>query len=93
MRIVIVCICTYIGETGRSLKMRINEHLMHTKGPLGKSSIADHKTKIGHDVDFQSASVIHPQPNLIKRKIAEALLIKSHTVVENNSPSFSLSLF
>ena len=75
------CNHVYIGETFRSLKIRLNEPQSHINRELGKSSIADHITKLKtrHKINFEQASVICSQPNNTKRKISEALLIKAHT--------------
>ena len=64
-----------------------------SRGEIGKSAIADHHLVMKHNPDFESARVMLHQSNLLKRKIAEALVINSQSVVENNRASFSLQIF
>ena len=84
----------YIGETGRSFKLRIGEHKNNCKHYVnGKSAIADHTVTHKHAIDFDSGCEIYPENNSAKRKIAEALYTKSEQVFESNSPAISLFIF
>ena len=88
------CSKVYIGETGRSFKLRIVEHKNNCKHYItGKSAITDHTATKKHAIDFDSACVIYPENNSAKCKLAEALYIKSEQVFETNSPSTSLFIF
>ena len=62
---------------------------------VGKSAIADHFVTTGHTIDFPSSKVIHSfaDSNKIKRKIGEALIMKSRTLFTSNIPSYKLDLF
>ena len=83
----------YIGETGRSFKLRIGEQTNCKHYITGKSAIADDTATQKHAIDFDSACVIYPENNSAKRKIAEALYMKSEQVFETNSPSIALFIF
>ena len=85
------CEKSYIGETGRSLLLRMNEH--EKFHDIRKSAIANHRFGLNHQMDFQNARVVHKENNLVKRKIAEALLIKKSHVIPENSQSFSPIIF
>ncbi len=86
------CNQKYIGETFRSVKVRSKEHRSYV-GKTNDSAISQHVEKTGHHVNFEEAHLVYTQNNLIKRKIAEALLIKETKTVENNTPSFPLLIF
>ena len=45
----------YLGETFRSLKLRLNENQSHIKKELGESSIADHVTTTRYKVNFEKS--------------------------------------
>ena len=52
------CQATYIGENGRNLTTRLNEHKRATeKGDLN-SNIAEHHLKISHTIDWDSATCV-----------------------------------
>ena len=58
----ISCTCRknhYIGETGRSLNTRKEEHKAYVrKGEVEKSAIAEHAWNHGHQVDWNSAKAL-----------------------------------
>ena len=59
-----VCPCTYIGQTGRSLEMCLQEHRRALKkGDVTASAMAEHVFKAGHQVDLSKASVIDYHPH------------------------------
>ena len=60
----------YIGETGRSLGLRIKEHtsMKDTK----KSAVANHRFLIGHEMDFESTSIIHKENSIFRRKMLKS---------------------
>ena len=60
----------------------------------GKSAIADHTATQKHAIDFDSGLCrLSRENNSAKRKLAEALYIKSEQVFETNSPSTFLFIF
>ena len=54
----------YIGETGRDLTTRLNEHNEHQahgrRGECDKSAIIKHSTDLDHVIDWQKAEIIAP---------------------------------
>ena len=49
----------YIGQTGRLISTRVQEHVRHTKNSaVEKSAIAEHSALTNHMVNFEDASVI-----------------------------------
>jgi len=86
------CNLKYIGETFRSIKVRAKEHQSYI-GKTNSSAASQHVEKTGHRFNFNEAHLIYTENNSIKRKIAEALLIKNTKTVENNTPSIPLLMF
>ena len=88
------CTRVYIGETSRTLKSRIVEHRgYYIMNQIGKSAAADHFSLNNHTPNFESAHMILHVNNTRNRKIAEAILINKHSVVDSNSASFALKIF
>jgi len=72
------CSCgkSYIGETGRSLKIRLKEHAADIKNERSRTSaLAEHSSKTKHHVCLEDAKVIAREDNYHKRKIREAIEI------------------
>ncbi len=86
------CSSVYIGETGRTLAERVREH-RYLVGKVGKSAVADHILQTNHAVDFDNAKILIAEPDIISRKLYEALLIKNSRTFENNKQSCALNLF
>jgi hypothetical protein len=60
----IPCSCgkVYIGETGRSMKIRLKEHNVDIKwNRTHKSSLAEHSLKTSHLVCLENAKIIAPR--------------------------------
>ena len=68
----LTCECkkVYIGETGRSVMVRMNEHERATrlKHP-NQSVVAEHILKTGHKIDLDEAQALHIEDNYWKIKI------------------------
>ena len=86
------CSKCYIGETKRALTLRLREHQANCRNQKQHSAVVDHSAT-GHSWGFTRAIVVNTQRNTSKRKIAEALFIKTHSTVQGNKSSFPLSIF
>jgi len=72
------CSCgkSYIGETGRSLKITLKEHAADIKNERSRTlALAEHSSKTKHHVCLEDAKVIAREDNYHKRKIREAIEI------------------
>jgi hypothetical protein len=99
------CEKKYIGETGRSFSLRIQEHKNKiellkrvnsdkTKEDLSTSSaIVNHVLKSGHKIDFEKSSLVMTEFGEFRRKIKEALVMKSNQIMENNISWNTLQIF
>ena len=68
----------YVGQTGRLLKTRIDEHKAAIKyGKSDVSAVAEHLWVDEHDVDFQSVSVLAWESDPHRRLSLESWYIKT----------------
>ena len=80
----IPCQCgkVYIGETGRDLPTRLNEHKAHgRKGEFDKSSIIKHSHTEDHQINWSQAELITSIERWYPRRIREAMEIIKHNTV------------
>ena len=68
----------------------MKEHQANCRNQNQHSAVVDHSAT-GHSWGFTRAKVINTQRNTYKRKIAESLLMKKHSIVTGNKNSFPLS--
>ena len=74
----IPCSCgvKYIGETGRCIKIRIQEHKRYLRaGLLTHSAVAEHQHETGHTILFKNSQVLSKEPHFYDQKIREAIEI------------------
>ena len=64
------CSCgdTYIGETGRTLEVRLMEHMRAVKTQQSTNGIAVHVKETGHDIQWNNAQVLEQEPMWWKRR-------------------------
>ena len=65
------CNKIYIGETGRPLERRMEEHRK-----LTSSAIYEHTTSTGHIMDWKNVKVLASEQNETRRKVKEAIWIR-----------------
>jgi predicted GIY-YIG superfamily endonuclease len=73
------CSCkrSYVGETNRKVEIRVAEHRNDVKKKKETSALATHiKSYPTHQIDFDSASLIHREPRYFHRKFLEGLYIQ-----------------
>ena len=59
------CNQTYIGETGRTLKVRLKEHHRAVNVSDIKNGIAVHANEHDHPVDWSSGKILHKETNCL----------------------------
>ena len=67
------CDKVYIGESGRSLKVRFKEHTRHTY-PL--TAVGEHCQATGHSIPPSNIKVLDTETPWYRRKVKEALFIR-----------------
>ena len=78
------CSGCYIGETGRSLAIRLDEHKQACRVGNRYNAIATHSLDQDHRIGFNSARLVFECQNNQIRKIAEGALISLNTTFSNN---------
>lgn len=82
------CDDIYIGQSGRSLDIRMKEHQNDIrKGNIETSAIALHSIENNHRIDFNSAVLIEPEPRFFHRLFKESMYIRKaqHKMNHNNA--------
>jgi len=89
----IPCECgkSYIGETGRTVEVRLKEHQASVKKcDPDISKLTEHKLKTGHRFKWEDVKVIGKESNWRKRKIHEAAEILKGADKVISTPSFEI---
>ena len=71
------CGSLYIGETGRTLKTRLMEHKRSVCNRDTNNGITVHVIETDHSVQWEQAAVIKTEEFITKRKVQEALTIRT----------------
>ena len=90
------CICkkVYIGETGRSIKTRENEHKRAIRnGDDNHSGISKHVLETGHSIRWSEVKILAHEANWRKRKIKEGIFIAktNETSLLNTKPGVPMN--
>lgn len=86
------CGAVYIGQTGRTIEARCNEHKRCIRlGYPEKSAVAQHMYDHDHHINFQGVRNLGNQPTYWGRVVAEALEIKLHRNNYNRDNGLELS--
>ena len=73
------CDGVYIGETGRQLKIRIDEHKKAwSNNKVGESAFADHLINYGHSIKEGSEVLLHMEKSYYRRLALEHIEINRH---------------
>jgi len=71
------CDASYVGQTRRLLKQRIDEHKSHIRRDTSQTSvITEHRLKFSHDFDWENVEILDEEVYLNKRLISEMIYIK-----------------
>ena len=82
------CDSVYIGQTGRTLEKRINEHSRDLRFANPKNALVTHRSLHNHNFNLRKAHTIkyiHTSP---KRKIIESALISHYKTIEQKAGSY-----
>ncbi|EZA47392.1 hypothetical protein X777_16331 [Ooceraea biroi] len=73
------CDKSYIGQTKRHLRIRVNEHKNDVKKHESMHSVVStHRLNNNHEFDFSSPMVLHNEKYYKKRDISEMFFIKKY---------------
>ena len=71
------CDKVYIGETGRTLKIRISEHKRAVATGDARNANATHWMETCHSMDWSAATVVDRSSRWRERKIKESVYIRA----------------
>ena len=69
------CNQVYVGETGRNIMTRLDEHKRACRMGTQSNAIANHSLDLDHRINFKDASIICKNSNVAQRKVIEGALI------------------
>ncbi|KYN09482.1 hypothetical protein ALC57_18401, partial [Trachymyrmex cornetzi] len=76
------CDASYVGQTKRKLKTRLDEHRNHiNRNSNNQSVITEHRIEFNHDFDLENVAILDEERSLNKRLISECL----HILMQLNS--------
>jgi hypothetical protein len=91
-RIPCECCRVYIGQSGRSVDIRLMEHQRHIRlEHPGKSAVAEHSIHHGHRIQFHNASILTTKTRYMDRIVREAIGIEFHPYDSNREGGFCRS--
>jgi len=71
------CSASYVGQTRRFLKIRIDKHRSHIRRNTGQNSvITEHCLKYAHGFDWDNVEILDEETHFNKRLISEMNNIK-----------------
>jgi hypothetical protein len=74
------CDASYVGQTKRQLKTRLNEHIKNSSlNTLKHTVITEHTLEYNHTFDWQNKKILDFETNYYKRLISEMIHIKLQT--------------
>jgi len=79
------CNNDYVGETGRSLDIRLKEHTARSN-----SAIHEHCSHTGHKIEPKNTKIIASEDTHIKRRVKEAIAIKQRRPSLNRDKGLEL---
>jgi hypothetical protein len=82
----------YIGQTGRSVDIRLKEHQRHIRlEHPDKSAVAQHSIDQGHRIQFHKSSILASKTRYMDHIVREAIEIELHPYNINREGGFCLS--
>ena len=74
----------YVGETGRGLDTRMDEHKRACSVGMENSAVANHSLDLDHRIDFKNSKIVYKEADVGKRRVVEGALIHCIKTFKNN---------
>ena len=78
------CKQCYIGESGRGLNIRLEEHRRACRLGDKYSAVATHSLHVGHRIGFRESNVVYKSQDRSTRRVVEGALISLNDTFINN---------
>ena len=75
---------SYVGESGRGLQIRLQEHKRACSIGLQNSAVANHALDLDHRIDFKNTKLVYKDSDIGRRRVVEGAIIHSVSTFENN---------
>ena len=75
-----------MGETGRGLSVRLEEHRRACTLGQENNAVAIHSLSLDHRINFKNSKIVYKEPNVTKRRVIEGALIHSSNTFKHNKP-------
>ena len=85
------CKRAYIGETSRSLKMRLYEHEQALKNDDTRNALTQHRNEADHNPSFSKAHILKHIHNTRQRQILESSAIATERCIRQRPGNFHLA--
>ena len=78
----------YVGETGRGLDIRLDEHKRACLMGMENSAVANHTLDLDHRIGFKKSKIVYKDADMGRRRVVEGAVIHCSKTFKNNK-SFS----
>ena len=73
---------SYVGESGRGLQIRLQEHKRACSIGLQNSAVANHALDLDHRIDFKNTKLVYKDSDIGRRRVVEGAIIHSVSTFE-----------
>ena len=73
-----------MGETGRGLDIRMNEHKRACSMGMENSAVASHSLDLDHRIGFKKSKIIYKDADMSRRRVVEGAVIHCIETFKNN---------
>ena len=78
------CEATYVGQTKRHLRSRVNEHVKDINKKCDSPNvISEHRLYQNHKFDWENMKILNDEPSYVKKSVSEMIHIKKQTLALN----------